>query len=89
MFSISKCPHCKGGSFETTRVEPHNSNVAMFFIQCMTCKAPVGVTEYYNAGTLLKNQEKKIEALERKIDNLDYNIQSIIHGLNQMIRRAA
>ena len=88
-FPSAKCPHCKGSNFELQRVEPAGSRVAMQFILCTSCKAPVGVAEYYDSGTLLKKQEKEIEALKRKIDQIDYNVQAIISGLNQMMRRAA
>ena len=87
-FPSSKCPHCKSMNFELTRTEPNGSRVALYFVQCTSCKAPMGVTGYYDPGSMLKAQEQKIEALERKIDSMSYDIQSIMQALNYL-RRAA
>jgi predicted nucleic-acid-binding Zn-ribbon protein len=87
-FASSKCPHCKNGNFELAQVEPSGSRVKMNFIQCMSCKAPLGVAEYYDAGSLLKQQGAQIAELNRKIDQIDYNVQSIMSALNHL-RRAA
>lgn len=66
----SKCPHCKGFSFELVEHSPLNSNYKVWFVQCSICKAPIGAMEYMNSGVGIQNIQKKMTDLERKVDDL-------------------
>ena len=50
---------------------PSRSGYKQNFVQCAKCGAPFGVTDYFNVGQLLKNQEKKIVALEAAVGALE------------------
>lgn len=71
----STCPKCDSHRFELTEVEPANSRYKMFFVQCSSCGAPMGVTEYYDTGSTLKKHEKSMEErlsrIESQIGQLD------------------
>lgn len=58
--AISKCPKCDSTFFEIKEAEPRNSSFKIMFIQCSSCGAVVGVTDYYNTSTLLVKIAKKL-----------------------------
>ncbi len=60
MNSTSKCPHCQKSGFEAVEEEPRGANFKTIFIRCQWCKTVVGVTEYYNCGTLIHNLAKEL-----------------------------
>lgn len=60
MLSTSKCPHCQKSGFETAVEEPKGSNFKIILVRCQWCKTVVGVTEYYNCGTLIYKLAKKL-----------------------------
>ena len=49
----STCPKCPNTSFELAEAAPKNSNVKMWFIQCDSCGAVVGATEYLDSTNIL------------------------------------
>jgi uncharacterized Zn finger protein len=60
MALASTCPACKKTSFEVVMEEPKGSNYKLLFTRCSACGAVVGVTEFYNIGTLLEKLAKKL-----------------------------
>ena len=84
--AFTTCPHCKGTYFEIKEVEPRGAAYKTVFIQCSGCGAPFAAQDYFNIGSLLQGQEKKIADLSRKVDQLDYNIQEILQGLQRLQR---
>jgi predicted nucleic-acid-binding Zn-ribbon protein len=61
--AYSKCPHCQSSSFELKEVSPSKSNFKLFFVQCGSCGAPFGVTEYLNVTSMLEKQNKAIKEI--------------------------
>ena len=58
----SKCPKCNSTSFELQLKDNiPGSNKKMFFGQCSTYGAVVGVTDYFDTATLLDKLEKKLK----------------------------
>lgn len=58
--ATSSCPKCGNHSFEMKEHLPHGSGFKVFFIQCSSCGAVVGVTDYYNVPSLLEKIAAKI-----------------------------
>lgn len=56
----STCVKCGGTSFETKEVEPRNSRYKLIFVQCSSCGGVVGVTEFFNIGSMLQTLAKKM-----------------------------
>ena len=56
----SKCPKCDHTAFELVEESPKGSSYKMSFIRCAYCGCVVGVTEYFNAGYLIKTLAKKL-----------------------------
>ncbi len=56
----STCIKCGGTRFEMVEVEPAASKYKMMFIQCSSCGGVVGVTDYYNVGTLVHKIAKAV-----------------------------
>jgi hypothetical protein len=81
--ALSRCPHCKGGRFEVVLKEPAGSAFKMNFAQCSTCGAPFGIVDYFNLGTLLKKQEKKVEELDRRLSSIESTLQQIVQALRR------
>ena len=50
----STCPKCESHRFELKLNEPSGSAYKFYFIQCASCGAVVGTTDYYNTGALLE-----------------------------------
>ena len=82
--AITKCPHCKGARFEIKEVAPQGAAYKSVFIQCSGCGAPFAAQDYFNLGTLLKDQEEKIASLSQKVDQLDQNTRAILQALQQL-----
>ena len=74
---MSKCGKCNSFSFELVEQAPVGSNYKLFFVQCSLCKVPIGVLEYFNSGAEIGKVDKRIQSLERKIDNLEYLLRRI------------
>ncbi len=83
MKGMSKCPHCGGGYFKVIEQEPSGSNYKLSFIQCSACNAPFGVTDFYNLGALLKQQEKAVAALSHKVEGIEHMVRQIAYALQR------
>jgi predicted nucleic-acid-binding Zn-ribbon protein len=86
MFSSTKCSKCENRAFKLEEINVQGSNFKMFAVQCVSCSTPFGITEFYDNGALLKEQEKAIAGLEKKIDHLQYGMGQVIHALQSMRR---
>lgn len=63
----STCPKCDSTQFEMKENTPRNSNFKLMFIQCSGCGCVVGVMDYYNIGTRIKDIENKIDSLSERM----------------------
>jgi len=61
--AYSKCPYCQNSSFELKEVEPSPSKYKLYFVQCSSCGAPFGITEYMNTTVILDKQNKAIKKI--------------------------
>lgn len=64
-------------------IEPAGSAFKFMAIQCKSCGTPFAVTDYYNTGALLKEQEKKIAGLESSLNSIQHTLNQIAYVLNQ------
>jgi excinuclease UvrABC ATPase subunit len=80
--AMSSCPHCKGHTFEVQENSPQKSTFKQMFIQCTACGTVVGVTEYFNVGSLVTDQQKAIDGLAKRLGSIEHAINQIIHVLN-------
>lgn len=83
MFNPSSCAKCGGGNFKVVEKEPQGSNFKLNFVQCSSCNAPIGVLDFFNLGSLMKDQEKSIKNLDNRLSNIEHVLQQIAHFLNQ------
>jgi len=58
--ATSTCPKCSSTSFESKTLSPSGSNFKVVTVQCSSCGAVVGVTDYYNTALLLEKIAKKL-----------------------------
>jgi hypothetical protein len=59
--ATSKCGACNSTAFETKVKDGiQGSNFKMIFIQCASCGAVFGITDFYNIPTLLQELAKKL-----------------------------
>lgn len=79
----TKCVKCEGGSFKLQEIEAQGARYKLYAIQCISCSTAFGITEYYDAGNLLKKQEKDIEGLKRQLSD----IQGYVHQIAQALAR--
>lgn len=87
MFGTTKCGKCEGGSFKIQEISPNGSAYKFYAVQCMGCQTPIGITDFYNIGQLLKNQEKSMADLESQLSRMTQTIDQMAQALNQMARR--
>ena len=59
--SVVACPKCGGRILETA------TNFVDVFTQCTSCGHIVEVVEQYNAEYIVKDQEKQIDELSRRL----------------------
>lgn len=81
MALTSTCAKCGGHYFEIKGFEPRGANYKQNFVQCTSCGVPVGVLDYYNVGTLLKEQEKDMEKLARRLAAVESALETIDHNV--------
>jgi hypothetical protein len=86
MFGSTKCGKCEGAAFKIQEISPNGAAYKFYSIQCTSCQTPIGVTDFFNVGQLLKNQEKAMADLERKLDSLGSTVNQIAYVLNSMQR---
>lgn len=79
------CPKCGHRAFSISQIEPIGARYVMYAVHCasITCQTVVGVTEYYDAGSLLKKQEKAIAALDARLSNLEHSMRNVELYLRQ------
>lgn len=80
---MTACVKCGGGSFTLKLFDPTNGNKKLNMVQCAMCGAPAGVVEYYDAGTLLKAQEKAIADLGRRLSLVEQASSEILELLRR------
>ncbi len=56
----STCVKCGSHNFETVVNTPEQSKFQLLFIQCAECGNVVGVLDYFNIGTLIKQFAKRL-----------------------------
>jgi len=78
---ISKCIKCGGMSFEIQEQSPGQSRYKMYFVQCVSCGAPIGVTDFYNTSDRIGVLEDKINKLSREMSNIEFQIRDLVHRL--------
>lgn len=87
----SKCGACGNVYFEIKEVSPAGARYKLFFVQCKKCGVPAGVQDYFNIGSLLTDQEKKIKDIEkrvRRVEQIAVNIDNNVARLaDQLLRR--
>jgi hypothetical protein len=86
MFGSTKCGKCEGAAFKIQEISPTGGAYKFYSVQCTRCQTPIGITDFYNLGQLLKNQEKAITALGQKMDNLEYTVGQVAQALNTLRR---
>jgi hypothetical protein len=86
--ALSKCPKCNNGFFELKSFEPRGARYKQNFIQCSMCGTPVGVVGFYDAGSLIKEQEEEIAELQKRLKvveaycrNIDQNLVKISRSM--------
>jgi hypothetical protein len=53
----------------------------MYFVQCASCRSPVGVTEYFSNDAILD----RINDLEKEVKAIASQLSSISHALNHVV----
>ena len=78
---MPKCVKCETSVFGIQEISPSGGQYKMYAIQCISCQTPIGVTDYWNVGTLLKNQEKKMAELESQLSSIQSSVTQIARAL--------
>lgn len=63
----SACPKCGATHFEAKEAEPVGAQFKLVFVQCKSCGAVVGVTEFYNLGVKLDKMQRKLSDIADKL----------------------
>jgi predicted nucleic-acid-binding Zn-ribbon protein len=76
--ATSTCPKCGGHGFEIIDHTPASATSPVSFIQCVACGSPIGVTEFYNAGYLVKKQEAVLEDFRRRLERIERDLAKLV-----------
>jgi predicted metal-binding protein len=71
IMAVTTCAGCGGRYFEMVTAEPANSRVKINMVQCAACGIAVSTMEYYDAGSLLKEQEAKLAAMDSRLVRIE------------------
>lgn len=82
MFSVSTCAKCGKGAFKLVTQEPAGSRVKINFIQCSSCNAPVGVTDFFDTSALLEKQGEAIKKIDFRLSHIENTLNQIANFLN-------
>ena len=63
----STCPKCGNHSFELVEHEPTRSAWKYNYLQCASCGAVVGLTDFFNLGHMLELQAIAIKKIASKL----------------------
>lgn len=58
--ATSTCPKCDGTTFEMKEGKVTGSNFRIMFVQCRSCGAVVGATEFVNVPSMLQKLARKL-----------------------------
>ncbi len=64
---MSTCPKCDNTSFKMVENSPSGSKFKVYFVECSKCGAVVGVMDFWNVGSTVKQAEKKLEEMDAKL----------------------
>jgi len=82
--AMSKCLKCDNGTFELViKDRIAGANVKLCFIQCSRCGTVIGTTSYFDPGLTTQQINEKVEKLEGRINDIDYNVRAIMQGLSR------
>jgi len=81
--ATTTCGKCGQHRFEIVEVSPASGRYKHNVIQCVGCGTPIGVVNYRNLGTLLDQQELKINALLGDMEK----VQSLLSEVLTQLRR--
>jgi hypothetical protein len=84
---MTKCGKCEGAYFKIEEISPNGARYKFYAVQCTRCQTPIGVTDYYNLGSLLKGQEEEISKIQSQLGNLAHTVDQIADALDRMARR--
>ena len=72
--------------FEIKTAEPTGSRYKQVFIQCSKCGGVASATDYYNVGSLIKDQEKEMGKVQTRLTNIESALQTINDNLRVLER---
>lgn len=64
---MAKCGHCNHIGTKLTEISPSGGRYKMMAVCCSSCSAILGVTDYFNSGTLIQSVEKKVDTLRSEV----------------------
>jgi hypothetical protein len=73
----STCPHCENKTFELSERTPTHSTLKVNFVQCSKCGAPIGALSFFDAGVLMKKQEKEINTIKDQLSQIEYALNQL------------
>lgn len=77
MFSLAKCGHCGHMGTKLHEIEPSGSAYKLQAVCCQSCNSILGVVDFFNVGTLLKNAEKEQKKLAAQAQSIDSRLAQI------------
>jgi len=83
VFGTTKWGKCDGASFTVQAIEPSGAAYKQIAIQCTACRVPIGITGFYDAGSLIKKQEKTIADLQRTVNDIQQYVHQITHAMRR------
>jgi predicted nucleic-acid-binding Zn-ribbon protein len=86
MFGSTRCGKCENSSFKVQEISPAGARYKMFTVQCSSCQTAIGVTDFFNLGSLLQDQEKKLKEMDGRLAGIEHSVHQIVQALNGMRR---
>ena len=80
---MSTCSKCGGHIFEITEQEPSGSRFKVYFVQCTSCNTPIGIMDYFDTNSSMKNIEIKLGNLQNSLDQIQHDISNINSDLRR------
>ena len=80
---LTKCSKCEGTTFRVQEMQPMGAAYKLMAVQCIKCSTPFGVTEFFNSGHLLKEQEKVLNEQAKRIKEMERMLQYLVQVQQQ------
>ena len=75
--ATSTCVKCGQSRFELHEASPGKAEFKFWYLQCTSCGGVAGLTEFFNAGAILKRMEDELKRVRAEVHDIKGTVDTI------------